>query len=154
MAPYYPSSNGQVEQETKQLLRRASDGDAATKLACFLLSQHVLPHSTTGKSPAEMLMGRRLHTALDELHTDLLREMGDKQKKTVATRHPEGAILTSKSLYSTMITLQAQIGCLMLCATSSDPCLTRFEPQMVEFRSIMLIRSGAVSGMNTLINLR
>lgn len=54
VAPYHPSTNGQVErmvQETKQVLRRMSGGDMDTKLARFLLSQHVLPHSTTGKTP-------------------------------------------------------------------------------------------------------
>lgn len=56
-------------------------GDMATKLARFLLSQHILPHCTTGKSPAELLMGRRLHTALDRLHPDLQTEMVDKQGK-------------------------------------------------------------------------
>ncbi|XP_049524984.1 uncharacterized protein K02A2.6-like [Dermacentor silvarum] len=96
VAPYHPSSNGQVErmvQETKQVLRRMSGGDMDTKLARFLLSQHVLPHSTTGKSPAEMLMGRRLHTALDKLHPDLLGEMMDKQKKLSQQSNPESAIL-------------------------------------------------------------
>lgn len=68
-------------QETKQVLRRMERGDMATKLARFLLSQHILPHSTTGKSPAELLMGRRLHTALDRLHPDLQTEMVDKQEK-------------------------------------------------------------------------
>ncbi|XP_042147460.1 uncharacterized protein K02A2.6-like [Ixodes scapularis] len=84
VAPYHPSSNGQVErmvQETKQVLRRMEGGDMATKLARFLLSQHILPHSTTGKSPAELLMGRRLRTALDRLHPDLQAEMVDKQEE-------------------------------------------------------------------------
>ncbi|XP_042146269.1 uncharacterized protein K02A2.6-like [Ixodes scapularis] len=84
VAPYHPSSNGQVErmvQETKQVLRRMEGGDMATKWARFLLSQHNLPHSTTGKSPAELLMGRRLRTALDRLHPDLQAEMVDKQEE-------------------------------------------------------------------------
>ncbi|XP_042150746.1 uncharacterized protein K02A2.6-like [Ixodes scapularis] len=84
VAPYHPSSNGQVErmvQETKQVLRRMEGGDMATKLARFLLSQHILPHSTTGKSPAELLMGRRIRTALDRLHPDLQAEMVDKQEE-------------------------------------------------------------------------
>lgn len=73
VAPYHPSSNGQVErmvQETKQVLRKLSEGDWATKLSRFLLGQHTLPSTTTGKSPAELLMGRRLRTAVDRLHPD------------------------------------------------------------------------------------
>lgn len=95
VAPYHLSSNRQVGcmvQETKQVPRCMSGGDVVTKLVRFLLSQHV-PHSTTGKSPAEMLMGRRVHTALDKRHPDMLGEMRDKQKKTVTTRRSRGAIL-------------------------------------------------------------
>lgn len=43
----------------KRQNRRMSGGDMATKLSCF---QHVLVQLTTGKSPAAMLMGRRLWT--------------------------------------------------------------------------------------------
>ncbi|XP_026553035.1 uncharacterized protein K02A2.6-like [Pseudonaja textilis] len=37
-------------------------------LSRFLLSQHTTPCTSTNKSPAELLMGRRLRTTLDRLH--------------------------------------------------------------------------------------
>lgn len=72
-APYHPSSNGQAErivQTTKDALRRIAIGDWQIRLARFLFAQHVTSNSTMGKSPAEMLMSRRLTTALDRLHPD------------------------------------------------------------------------------------
>ncbi len=72
-APYHPSSNGQAErmvQTTKEALSLLTQGEWQTQLARFLLSQHITPNSSTGKSPAELLMNRRLTTALDRLHPD------------------------------------------------------------------------------------
>ncbi|KAG1952324.1 gag-pol fusion protein [Pimephales promelas] len=68
-APYHPSSNGQAERMV-QTTKEALKGEWQTRLARFLLSQHVTPNSSTGKSPAEFLMNRRLTTALDRLHPD------------------------------------------------------------------------------------
>lgn len=72
-APYYPSSNGQAErmvQTTKEALSHITQGEWQTRLGRFLLSQLVTPNSSTGKNPAELLMNRRLTTALDRLHPD------------------------------------------------------------------------------------
>ncbi|XP_033014676.1 uncharacterized protein K02A2.6-like [Lacerta agilis] len=72
-APFHPSTNGQAERmvrTTKDALRRIVYGDWHQRLSSFLLSQHVTPHSTTGRSPAELLMRRRLTTRLDRLHPD------------------------------------------------------------------------------------
>ncbi len=82
-APYHPSSNGQAErmvQTTKEALSRITQGEWQTRLARFLLSQHVTPNSSTGKSPAELLMNRRLTTALDRLHPDHGGDMLRKQE--------------------------------------------------------------------------
>ncbi|XP_015261180.1 PREDICTED: uncharacterized protein K02A2.6-like, partial [Gekko japonicus] len=57
------SDNGPqfVSEEFKQFLTRGA----------FLLRQHTTPCSSTGRSPAELLMGRRLTTCLNRLHPDL-----------------------------------------------------------------------------------
>ncbi|XP_026582357.1 uncharacterized protein K02A2.6-like, partial [Pseudonaja textilis] len=54
--------------EFSQALARFSRDDWHHKLARFLMSQHSTPCSVTNKSPAELLMGRRLRTVLDRLH--------------------------------------------------------------------------------------
>src|SRR5258705_2636038 len=60
--PWHPSSNGQAErmvQTTKEFLTKVR-GDIKTNVARFLLQEHITPGTTTGRSPAELLMGRRL----------------------------------------------------------------------------------------------
>lgn len=69
-APYHPSSNGQAEravQVVKQGLARQS-GSLEERLAKFLLSYRVTPHTTTGAPPCQLLMGRALQTRLDRLY--------------------------------------------------------------------------------------
>lgn len=87
IAPYHASTNGQAErfvQTTKEGLSKLTDGDWKTKLARFLLHQHVTPCSATGRSPAELLMGRRLKTILDRLHPDFEKE--DKRFSNVQSK--------------------------------------------------------------------
>ncbi|XP_054830333.1 uncharacterized protein K02A2.6-like [Eublepharis macularius] len=72
-APFHPSTNGQAERmvrSTKESLHKLGRGDFSQRLADLLLRQHITPHATTGRSPAELLMGRRLTTLLDRLHPD------------------------------------------------------------------------------------
>ncbi|KAL3213425.1 hypothetical protein MRX96_051690 [Rhipicephalus microplus] len=72
-APFHPSTNGQAERmvrTTKEGLSCIIQGNWARRLADFTLQQHVTPHTTTGQSPAELLMGRKLSTMLDRLHPD------------------------------------------------------------------------------------
>ncbi|XP_064469269.1 uncharacterized protein K02A2.6-like [Ornithodoros turicata] len=79
-APFHPSSNGQAERmvrTTKDSLRRIIEGDWGQRLASFLLQQHVTPCTTTGRSPAELLMNRRLRTLLDRLNPDLTEQKKD-----------------------------------------------------------------------------
>lgn len=56
--------------EVKEALKKQSGNDTLCKLSRFLLKQHTTPHSLSGKTPAELMMGRKLRTALDKLHPD------------------------------------------------------------------------------------
>jgi len=61
-APYHPASNGLAEREVqifKEGLKKLTEGSVETKLAHFLFQYRLTPYSTTGKSPAELLMGRQ-----------------------------------------------------------------------------------------------
>uniref|UniRef100_A0A670I4V1 Gypsy retrotransposon integrase-like protein 1 n=1 Tax=Podarcis muralis TaxID=64176 RepID=A0A670I4V1_PODMU len=72
-APFHPSSNGQAERmvrSTKEALARLDRGDWHERVAEYLFVQHITPHAATGRSPAELLMGRRLRSPLDRLHPD------------------------------------------------------------------------------------
>lgn len=72
-APYHPSSNGLAEravQTVKEGVRKMT-GPLEVRLARLLFKYRVTPQATTGISPAELLMGRRLRTHLDLLHPSL-----------------------------------------------------------------------------------
>ncbi|XP_015282931.1 PREDICTED: rho guanine nucleotide exchange factor 4-like [Gekko japonicus] len=87
-APFHPATNGQAERmvwTTKEVLRRLDNKDWDYKLAAFLFSQQIMPHTTTGCNPAERLLGRCLTTRLDCLHPDRAPE------EELDTESPEAA---------------------------------------------------------------
>ena len=86
-APYHPASNGLAEravQTFKEGLKKLTEGSVETKLARFLFQYRLTPHSTTGKSPAELLMGRQLRTHLDQLIPNLQAQVQQKQERQKA----------------------------------------------------------------------
>lgn len=52
-------------------MKKSTSGDEATRLARFLFHYRTTPHSVTGVSPAELLMGRHIRTHLDLLKPDI-----------------------------------------------------------------------------------
>ena len=82
-APYHPSSNGQVEravQSFKEGMMRNLSGSLETRLSRFLFHYRSTPHSTTGISPAELLMGRHLRTQLSLIRPNLAVHVAARQK--------------------------------------------------------------------------
>ena len=69
-ALYHPSSNGQAERMVRTLkdALKVLKGDVETKLCRFLFKYRITPHTSTGRSPAELLLGRQLRSALSLLH--------------------------------------------------------------------------------------
>ena len=66
-APYHPATNGLAEravQTFKNALKKTSVADTETQLSRFLFRYRNTPHSTTGTSPAELLLGRRPRSLL------------------------------------------------------------------------------------------
>ena len=81
-APYHPSSNGQAErvvQTFKEAILKTT-GDLDARLARFLFQYRLTPHTTTGLSPAEMLLGRRPRSHLDLLHPDISPKVTQRQE--------------------------------------------------------------------------
>ncbi|XP_046855867.1 uncharacterized protein K02A2.6-like [Xenia sp. Carnegie-2017] len=82
-SPYHPTSNGEAERAVRTFknsmkIRKNEEGSTGEKLARFLLGYRTTPHTATGCTPAEILMGRRLRTRLDILHPSLANKMDKK----------------------------------------------------------------------------
>ena len=70
--PYWPQSNGEVERCNETLLKivriaRLEGKDWRKALEDFLFQYRVTPHTVTGVSPAELLMGRKLRDKLPKV---------------------------------------------------------------------------------------
>ena len=90
-APYHPASNGLAErcvQTFKEALIK-SKGDIETCLNRFLFAYRLTPHTTTGHSPAELLLGRKPRSVLDAIHPDLEEKVArsQEQQKTAPDCH-------------------------------------------------------------------
>ena len=83
-APYHPASNGRAERAVQTLksgLKKISTGTLEERLSSFLFQYRNTPHTTTGISPAELLMGRRPCSHLDLLKPDISSRIRSKQEK-------------------------------------------------------------------------
>lgn len=80
---YHPRSNGEAERFVQTFKRgmKAADHDVDQCLMRFLLTYRITPHSTTGSSPAELLQGRKLRTALDLVRPDPKEKVGQAQAR-------------------------------------------------------------------------
>ena len=82
--PLHPASNGQAEalvKVVKASISRRSEGTLMTRISRFLFKYRNTPHSSTGRSPAELMLGRPMRCHLDQLHPDLSMEIEKKQNK-------------------------------------------------------------------------
>ena len=79
---YHPRSNGQAERFVrifKQYFKAEGGGCIKQKLAQFLFSYRNTPNSTTGQTPAELMLNRRPRTRLDLLRPDIENKTLNKQ---------------------------------------------------------------------------
>ena len=81
-APYHPASNGLAERGVKIVkrgLRKVIAGTLKARLATVLCTYRMTPQTTTGVSPSELLMGKRLRTRLDLLMPSTVSHVENKQ---------------------------------------------------------------------------
>jgi len=73
-SPYHPSTNGLAEravQTFKAGMKKLTEGTLESKLSHFLFHYQLTPQTTTGQSPAELLLGRRIKSRLDLLQPNV-----------------------------------------------------------------------------------
>lgn len=83
-APYHPASNGLAEravQIVKKGLKKVSQGTITERLAKVLMSYRLTPQTTTGVSPAELLLGKRPRSRLDLLKPHTAERVEHQQHK-------------------------------------------------------------------------
>ena len=84
-APYHPSSNGLAERAVQNfkdgMKKMSEEGSLEIRVSRFLFKYRIMPHSTTGVLPAEMLMGRKHRSRLDLLHPDSRSKVQNEQIK-------------------------------------------------------------------------
>lgn len=89
--PYWPQQNGEVERQNRSILKRLKISQELGKdwrrvLSQYLLVYHSTNHSTTGKSPAELMFGRRIRNKLP--HVPLYR-LDDEETRENDMAHKE-----------------------------------------------------------------
>ena len=105
VAPYHPASNGLAEravQTFKRGIQKFKSGTVGDRIARFLMQYRVTPHMTTGSSPAELLLGRRLRTRLDAIRLNLERQVEAKllgQKENYDKRARERTFTETDRVY-------------------------------------------------------
>ena len=83
-APYHPSTNGLAERfvQTFKNAMRASESDGQSlilRMNTFLSKYRSTPHATTGLTPTELFLGRKVRTKLDLLKPKITEAVENKQ---------------------------------------------------------------------------
>ncbi|XP_055644734.1 uncharacterized protein K02A2.6-like [Toxorhynchites rutilus septentrionalis] len=70
--PYWPQQNGKVERQNRSILKRLTNAqelgqDWRRVLDQYILSYHSTPHPTTGRSPFDLMFGRRVRNKLPQI---------------------------------------------------------------------------------------
>ncbi|CAB0004307.1 unnamed protein product [Nesidiocoris tenuis] len=90
--PYHPRTNGLAERAVRTFKERMKAsrndrGDVELKVQKFLISYRNAIHSTTGRSPASMLLGRQIRTRLDLLRPDVTANIESAQHRQSRIQH-------------------------------------------------------------------
>jgi len=84
VAPYHPSSNGLTERAVKTfkegMKKAGNSGSSECRIARLLFQDRITPQSTTGVSPAELLLSRRIRSHLDQLQPNLIDRVNARQQ--------------------------------------------------------------------------
>ena len=88
---YHPSSNGLAEravQTMKNGLKKCNQGNLEERLCRVLMRYRLIPQSTTGHAPAEMLLRRRPRSRLDFIFPSVAEDVCARQASFVVDKLP------------------------------------------------------------------
>lgn len=80
---YHPRSNGEAERmvQTFKNAMKKGKGDLEMRLQTFLSTYRQTPHATTGASPSELLLGRKMRSKFDLILPDVKENVSRAQQK-------------------------------------------------------------------------
>ena len=81
-APYHPASNGMAEravQTFKEGMKKMNEGSVETHVSRFLARYRITPQTSTGVSPAELLLGRKPRSRQDLVYPEIRRKVRQSQ---------------------------------------------------------------------------
>ena len=99
-SPYHPASNGLAQSAVpvvKRGLKKVTSGNMSAHIAKVLFTYRVSPHNTTGASPAELLLGRRLRTRLGLIRPNTAKRVEERQDAQKAKHDTRDKALAFKS---------------------------------------------------------
>lgn len=99
VAPYHPSSNGLAEwavKTVKQGISKMTEGTLQDKLSRFLFNYHLMPHTTTDRALAELMMGRQIWSRLELVKPQLKHHVQEKQLKQKETHDKHAKVRSFK----------------------------------------------------------
>ena len=104
-SPYHLSLNGLAEravQTFKSGMKKLTEGTLETRVTRFLFHYRTTPHTTTGQSRAELMLGRQLRTHLDLLNPDIGKSVRvhQEQQKRAHDAHSQRELQPGAQVYA------------------------------------------------------
>ena len=107
-APYHPASNELAERgvQTLKEAMKKTEGDMETCIARFLFQYRITPHSKTGQSPAELLLGCHPRSRLYLMFPDVGARVQARQERQRCSHNQNvkqrAFIVGDKCMYATL----------------------------------------------------
>ncbi|XP_058456465.1 uncharacterized protein K02A2.6-like [Malaya genurostris] len=131
--PYWPQQNGEVERQNRSILKRLSISQATntnweSELNRYLLMYRSSPHSTTGKTPSEMLFGYNIRDKLPSIHQpmEVDEEIVDKDK----TKKDKGKMYADQRRNARLNTITEGDEVLLKQMTKKNKLTPNFSPEV------------------------
>ena len=149
-APYHPSPNGLAEkavQTFKATMKKMTSGPMEMWVTKFLFHYRLMPHASTGEAPAELFLGHRPQSLLDNNKPDVSTHVRRHQEnqKLSHDAHTSARKFSVNHVVFIRIAVKGIIHCLgflALLRQSVDHCCIKFVCQKTILFVVMLTTSA------------